>query len=606
MAHEESGTLPHWDVSGVFPGLDSPEFEKEFARLKEEASAIRTLFEERSIRGEQSPPPDAAPAALLDDVLVRYNAFREDLETVESFIYAFFAVDSRDQRAQAKLSEMKMLEVEAEKIKLRLEAWVGTLDVNALVEKSEVARAHEFALRRARTSAEHQMSEAEEDLAAGLSVSGSKAWELLHSNLSSQLEVEVELPDGATKVLPMSAVRGMAHDPDEPTRRAAYEAELKAWERVSVPLAASLNGVKGEMNVLNSRREWPDALAESLHRNNIERSTLEAMHAACVESFPDMRRYLSAKAKLLGKKALPWWDLFAPVGDAETAKLWPYKEGSQFIVDQFGSYSEKMAGLARRAFEENWIDAEPRLGKTNGAFCMHLRKGESRILSNYETSFDSVHTLAHELGHAYHNFNLAERTFIQQQTPMALAETASIFCQTIITNAVLDVSEGMDELRILEADLQDACQVVVDIHSRFLFESEVFKRREARDLSVDEFNEQMLEAQRATYGDGLDQEYLHQYMWAVKGHYYGSSFYNYPYTFGLLFGLGLFAQYRQDPDKLRAGYDDLLSSTGLANAADLARRFGLEIDSFDFWKSSLDLISERVDRFEKAAEAHTS
>jgi len=319
-----------------------------------------------------------------------------------------------------------------------------------------------------------------------------------------------------------------------------------------------------------------------------------------VASFPDFRRYLRAKARLLGKDALPWWDMFAPVGGPEGTHPWQFDDAAAFVVEQFATYSPRLADLASRAVRERWIDAEPRPGKRDGAFCMGIRGDESRVLMNYEPSFSSLQTMAHELGHAYHNFNLAGRTPMQRDTPMALAETASIFCQTIISNAALARAGEAERLSILEDGIQDACQVVVDIHSRFLFEQGLFARRTQRELSVDELKALMLEGQRATYGDGMDGSTFHPYMWAVKGHYYstGRSYYNWPYTFGLLFGLGLYARYRDEPDTFRAGYDDLLSSTGLDDAAGLARRFGIDIRSTSFWHASLDVIREQIVAFE--------
>jgi oligoendopeptidase F len=255
--------------------------------------------------------------------------------------------------------------------------------------------------------------------------------------------------------------------------------------------------------------------------------------------------------------------------------------------------------LAERAFGDRWIDAGPRPGKQGGAFCMPVRPGESRILMNYGGSFDGVGTLAHELGHAYHNLNLESRTFLQSGTPSTLAETASIFCETLAFDAALERADGAERLALLDASLQRDLLTVVDIHSRFLFEKAVFERRARRALTPREFNELMLDAQRQTYGDGLDGERLHPYMWAVKGHYYGPMFYNYPYTFGLLFGLGLYRRYQEDPDGFRARYDDLLSSTGLADAATLAQRFGIDVRGLDFWRSSLDVIRENIAAFER-------
>ncbi|MBI3912613.1 MAG: oligoendopeptidase F, partial [Chloroflexi bacterium] len=204
-----------------------------------------------------------------------------------------------------------------------------------------------------------------------------------------------------------------------------------------------------------------------------------------------------------------------------------------------------------------------------------------------------------ELGHAYHNLNLAPRTMLQRSTPMTLAETASIFCQRLVEHAALEKAEPKEQLMILETGLQDACQVVVDITSRFIFEQTVFEKRAQRELSSDEFCEIMLDAQKQTYGDGLDPNALHAYMWAMKPHYYGSTFYNYPYMFGLLFGLGLYARSQDDPKKFKAGYDELLSSTGMGDAAELAARFGIDTRSKDFWRASLDVVRGDIARFEK-------
>jgi oligoendopeptidase F len=304
---------------------------------------------------------------------------------------------------------------------------------------------------------------------------------------------------------------------------------------------------------------------------------------------------------MLGQAQLPWYDLFAPVG--ASSRAWNYDQAAAFIIEQFGSYSQRMSDFAARAFHEHWIDAEPRPGKRDGAFCMPLRKDESRILSNYQPGFKSVLTLAHELGHGYHNLNLARRPALNRDTPSTLAETASIFCETIVRSAVMQQAGPQEQAEILEGALVNACQIVVDITSRFLFESRVFDRRQQRDLSIEELCAIMEQAQRETYGDGLDQNVLHPYMWAAKGHYYntGNSFYNFPYMFGLLFGLGLYALYQQDPEKFKTGYDDLLASTGMADAATLAERMNIDIHSPAFWRASLDTIRADIDRFEALA-----
>lgn len=593
--------LPRWEMSNIFPGLESEEFRQAFSMLVGQIGDLRKLFDEKGIRGGPPAEIDDSLVSVIEELIERWNRVLEDLQTIRAFIHSFVATDTRDNLAQAKLSELQQETVELNKLATRHEAWIGSLDVEKVIGNSQVAARHAFALRKEHESARYQMSPGEEDLYSDLEVTGLSAWMKLHSNLTSQLTAPVTKPGGETEELPMSAVRGLAHHPEEALRRAAYQAEVEAWGRVAVPIAAALNSIKGEVNTVSRRRGWKDSLEAALFGNNVDRGTLEAMQQACVESFPDLRRYLKAKARLLEKRTLAWWDLFAPVAGQDGDRQWSFSEATEFIVEHFGSYSDALSRLARRAFSDGWVDAEPRLGKVDGAFCMRVRGDESRVLSNFEPSFDSVQTLAHELGHAYHNLNLARTTPMNRQTPMALAETASIFCQTIITNAALAGAPEVEKLSILENELQDACQLVVDIHSRFLFEKSVFDLRQKRELSVDEFNEVMLDAQIQTYGDGLDPETLHPYMWIVKGHYYGSSFYNWPYTFGLLFGLGLYLQYRENPGEFRAGYDDLLSSTGMDDAAGLTARFGFDIRGVDFWRSSLNLIRERVSEFERLA-----
>ncbi len=335
-----------------------------------------------------------------------------------------------------------------------------------------------------------------------------------------------------------------------------------------------------------------------LEASAVERTAFDAMQAAVDDSLGDFRRYLAAKARLLGKDRVAFWDLFAPVGDAPE-QSWP--DATATVEHAFAGYGDDLAGLASRALAERWVDAGPRAGKVGGAFCMHTGDGASRVLMNFDGSIDSVHTLAHELGHAYHNTALAARTPMQRSTPMALAETASIFCETILTDRALDVATGGERLALLEADLQGACQVVVDIRSRFLFESRLFARRSASTVPARELSELMREAQVEAYGDGLDPDELHPLMWAAKPHYYGSTFYNWPYTFGLLFGLGLYARWLDDAQGFRSAYTDMLSSTGVETASQLAARFGIDIGDQAFWTASLDVIRGRIDDFCAAA-----
>jgi pepF/M3 family oligoendopeptidase len=393
-------------------------------------------------------------------------------------------------------------------------------------------------------------------------------------------------------------IRNLASDPDGELRKRAYDAELKGWESIRESVAFALNGVKGSAVSLAKWRGREDVLHEALDQNRIDRETLQTLMGAMKDSFPIFRRYLKSKARKLGKEKLPWWDLFAPVGQANLTYTWEQATG--YVVEQFGLFSGELADFARNAFQKNWIDAEPRDGKRGGAFCMGVPGvEESRILANFDGSFDQLITVSHELGHGFHNHCQKGLPMLRRGAPMTLAETASIFCETLVLNAALDAAPPETKVFILENQLMGATQVIVDIYSRFIFESEIIKRRAQADLSADDFCEIVLDAQKQTYGDGLDQEHLHPYMWLLKPHYYSGDlhFYNFPYAFGLLFGLGIYAIYRKEGKSFIPRYEGLLRSTGAGKVADLAGQFGIDVRSRDFWDASLKIVAESVDRY---------
>ncbi len=590
--------LPRWDMSVVYPALDSPQFERGFQGILQAIAGLEKLFDELKVGKRESLPVDRALVKDAERVIAEFNRVRDQAETMWAYLYAFVSTDSRDELAQRRWSEFQPRYARLGLLATRLAAWLGSLDVERLIARSPMAAEHAYALRRACAVAEHLMSPPEEDLAAELQLTGGDAWENFYGTLTSQIMVELEL-EGEGRQLPMSVVRNLAFEADRQVRQRAYQAELAAWEGAAVPVAAAFNAIKGEVLTLGRRRGWESPLDAALFVNAIDRQTLDAMLGTAQEFFPHFRRYLRAKARALGLERLAWFDMFAPVVEEE--REWEFSQARQFIVATFAAYSPRLSQFAERAFEERWIDAEPRSGKRGGAFCMLLRDDESRILANYKESFEAVSTLAHELGHAYHNLNLAGQTYLQRLTPMTLAETASIFCETLVVEAASQQAGPTERLALLESALQNACQVVVDISSRFQFESQAFARRAQHELSVDELRQLMLQAQRDAYGEGLDSEKLHPFMWAVKPHYYDNelSFYNFPYMFGLLFGKGLFALYKDDPQGFRARYDRLLASTGRADAASLAAEFGFDVRQPDFWRSSLQLIRQDIDEFER-------
>ena len=589
----QNQTLPRWDMTPIFPSLASPEFTAEFGAALDAIDAMATFFDRIGVRRRETSAVDGEFVGLFEGALDSLNHLLRRLETLGSYIGCFVTTDAGDETAKARESEMETRAIVLGQLETRLVAWVGSSDIEALLSQSQIAREHEFWVRRAAQLAAHQMSAAEENLAASLQPMGLGGWAKLHGNMTALLTVAVQV-EGENKLLPMSSIRALSHDANRQTREAAYVAELAAWETVAMPLAGALNGIKGFQRELRARRGYKNDVEPTLIRNSIDAPTLEAMQSACADSFPDFRRFMRAKARALSIEKLEWFDLGAPVGQTKTA--WSWAASQQFLSENFGVYSPKMAQFSDRAYDENWMDAPPRMGKIGGAYCTGTRPGESRILTNFDGSYNAVSTVAHELGHGYHNLCLESRTPLQSEIPMTLAETASIFCETLALQAAIKDADTQERIALLDNSISGSLQVVVDIHSRFLFESSVFDKRAQRELTESEFCELMLNAQHQTYGD--DMASYHPYMWAVKGHYYGPTFYNYPYTFGLLFGLGLYAIYRREPETFRARYDEFLSECGMADAQTLAQKFGIDVTTPEFWTASLDVIRAQIDEFE--------
>jgi oligoendopeptidase F len=592
---------PHWDLTNVYPSLSSREYAEDFMRLEKLISEQETFLTEKVSKLDAASQA-AALAKTASALIDRFNQILLVAGTLRAYIESFVSTNSYDKLALKRQSEFEQVGVKLEKIEVQSCSWIGKISdrLPEVLPLNKTVNAHSFYVKEAAEQSKYLMSSPEEALASELSLSGANAWGKLQGTVTSQLSVDFEL-DGKVQKLPMPALINLRSHPDEDVRRRAFEAENAAWETVKEPLAAAMNGVKGEVNTLNRHRGRKDAVHSSLDASRIDRPTLDAMMSAMKDSFPIFQKYYLAKAKRFGVKKLQWWNLYAPAGESKTN--FTYEEARSFILTHFGGFSPELKDFAQRAFEHNWIDAEQRDGKRGGAFCMDVPGvGECRILCNFDGSLDQVSTIAHELGHGFHNDCMvkAGKTELQKTTPMTLAETASIMCETIVSSAALKlVKNPQEELAILETQLTGDSGVIVDIYSRFLFEKEVFERREKSELSADELCEMMEKAQKATYGSGLDEKYLQKWMWTWKPHYYyaGLSFYNYPYAFGLLFATGLYAIYQKRGSAFVSDYTNLLSSTGEGTAAELAARFGIDIRKKAFWQDSLKVVEARVERY---------
>ena len=330
----------------------------------------------------------------------------------------------------------------------------------------------------------------------------------------------------------------------------------------------------------------------------MKKETLDAMLGAMDEYLPKFWQYLKVKAKALGhENGLPWYDLFAPMGDSSAT--FTTEEARDYLLKQFSTFDQELTDMVARAFDEAWIDFYPHDGKRGGAFCSNVRKiGQSRILTNYDGMFTDVVTLAHELGHAFHNQCVRDHRPLNQGYSMPVAETASTFNECVVMNAAIKAAESREEkIALIESQLQDATQIICDIYSRFRFEAMVFENRETKFMNADTLAGFMLTAQKQSYGDGLDHSCLHPYMWICKSHYYGPTFYNFPYAFGGLFARGLYALYEKEGAAFVPKYKKLLYTTPIATAEDTAKVAGIDLSDKDFWRGALQTIANQIDLF---------
>jgi oligoendopeptidase F len=588
-----SEKIPRWSLDNIYTGFGSSGHAKDKKKLTDLISELENFVEDHDTRSTD-------PYAWLSKCIQSINTIRDLFENLEDFAYCQYSVDTTDQDALKQMNEMDLVAVSLKRGMTRFRNSLSSIKelVPGLSEKNHLIHEYAFFLNEELYHQQHQMSEIEEELAADLSRSGGLAWGRLQEAVSSTLSMPWDTAGDEQKTV--IELRALAFHKDRDVREKAFRKELKAWKQVEVPLAYALNGVKGFSSTLNARRHYSSTLERSARQARVSTKSLDALIGAMEKNLELFRTYLRNKAKFLGIKKAAFFDLFAPVGAG--VKTWSYKEAGNFIVEQFAKFDKDFGSFAKHAFDNSWVDAEPRQGKVGGAYCISFPiQRESRVFCNFDGSYSSVTTIAHELGHAYHHHILRDESAIHRDYPMTLAETASIFSETLVFNAALESAGTKERITIIESFLQDSTQVIVDILSRFYFEQMVFERRDDGELSPDDFCNLMTEAQKKTYGNALDESNFHPYMWAVKGHYYNQdlAYYNFPYAFGQLFGLGLFSQYKKAGSSFADTYKEILLRTGKASAEDVTAGAGFDIETPGFWEDGIALIGEYSGEFER-------
>lgn len=582
----------NWSLKELYTSFESNEFIDDMKKLDIMIEDIKKWSNEIINKDENI-------SDNLEEYIKKYSKLSDLEMKLFIFVNLSLSVNTRDREA---LKYSDILEKKATLLvetTTRLERWISNINnLDKIIESSKLLSEYKFYLNNIVEKSKYLLSDKEEEILSRMKNTGSKAWSKLKDNLISNLKVTVDI-NGELKEYPLTVVLNMAYDKDPNIRKRSYLAEIEAYKSIEEGLASCLNGIKGEVITISDLRGYKSPLEMTLLDSRMDEESLNAMLDAMKESLPMFRKYLKRKAELLGhKNGLPFYDLYAPV--AKVDMKFTYEEATKFVENNFRTFSDNLGDFAKKAVEKSWIDVMPKEGKVGGAFCENIHfLGESRFLLNFGESFSDVVTLAHELGHGFHGDCLKNEGTLNSDYPMPIAETASTFCETIIKNAALKEASKDEALAILETEISDATQVIVDIYSRFLFERSLFEKRAESALSVDEIKELMINAQEEAYGDGLDKDYMHPYMWTWKPHYYDAdyNYYNFPYAFGLLFSKGLYAEYLKKGDDFVEVYEKLLSITGKNKIADITKVVGIDIHNKDFWRSSLKLIEDDIERF---------
>ena len=583
--------LYQWDLEKLYPSFDSPAFRNDLASIDDLVSPLEKLL------GKAEKGMDAS---IAKELLLGMEKLNDVLNNLGLYTMLRLSTDAESEENTRMNLVLSRKFAEISPLITKVMKALAQCDYEEAEKAEELFVIYRFFLQKNKKQAAHFLSDDAEEMYAMMNVTGGDAWANMHGMLTSTLKVDYK--GGQTN---LSAIRNLAYSADAEERKAAYEAELASYPKIEQASAFAMNNIKLQSSAIARKRGYASALDMTLDGQNMTKKTLDAMLSQIKEYLPEFHRYLKAKGKLLGhENGLPWYDLFAPVGNSK--KKFTPEEAGQYLVNTFSALSDDMANMMSRAFAERWIDFYPHDGKRGGAFCAEANSiGESRILTNFDGTFSAVDTLAHELGHAFHNFVLQKhRTLNRDGLPMSLAETASTFNETFLMNHALKGVGEEEQLALLDSFLIETTQIMCDIYSRYRFETMVYENCENGFLSAETLCGFMLKAQEEGYGAGLRSDCKHPYMWVCKGHYYSAdlAFYNFPYAFGGLLSTGLYAMYEENPKGFDAKYQKFLAETTINTIEGAAASVGIDVTSKEFWKKGLEKYKTYIDRFCALAE----
>lgn len=594
----------NWDLDSIFPGgSESSELQERMAKLSEEIH----VYHQAVTAWEPTKDTAEALVQLLDLAEKIGNGFGQ----CSSFINALLAADVSDSKAKIlsgdlykKLPDYQLASTIFSKklTKISEDVWGELIATDSL---KTVA----FRLGEIRRDGKELLSEAEENIINTLALDGINAWSEHYDTIVASIEIPFTQEDGQKVLLSAGqAFNKMMGDPDVRVRQELFEKWETAWSVKADMFADTLNHLDGFRLSTQKLHGVENCLKEPLEYNRLKQETLDTMWATIQANKQPIVDFLTRKAQLFGKEKMDWQDQDAPIilGEMQE-RTYSFDEAAAFIVENFKKFSPKMSEFAQMAFDKAWIEAEDRPGKRPGGYCTSLPESrESRIFMTYSNSVNEVATLAHELGHAFHSSVLWDLPSLNQDYAMNVAETASTFAELIVADATLkEASTKEEKINLLDAKMQNAIAMFMNIHTRYIFENNFYQARQAGLVSSEQITAMMLQAQKESYLDSLGS--YHPHFWAAKLHFFIDNvpFYNFPYTFGYLFSMGIYAYANQKGTNFEEEYIALLQDTASMTTEELAQKhLQADLTQPDFWQAGIDIVLQDVTEFMKLTEEY--
>ncbi|MCR3760178.1 M3 family oligoendopeptidase [Clostridium felsineum] len=580
-----------WNLDNIYTSFESEKF-KEDSREFEKITARINNFNFNMLEKDIT-------KLKIEDFLKCISEYQRLYYKIYSYAYLIISANTENIKAMQVLDDIENKKLESNKSFVKFSKCLYKFnDLDEIINGSMYLLEHKVYLKELVLKAKYLLDGREEFIINKMQSTGARNLERLYMETVGS-EVEEISVDGKNDKFTLPELHEMLYSKDAVTRKKAYYKEIDLCRNLARVSASCINGISGEAINVCSLRDFNSPLEKVLMKSRMNVKTLEVMMEAIKESLPIFQKYFAKKAKVLGYKSnLPFYDIYAPISDSDIKVS--YDEAESLIISSFKNFSSKLSDFAGKVFKNRWIDAEPRKGKVNFglSICVFPIK-ESRIIVNFNESYNDVSILAHEIGHAYHDSKLYSKSILNTEYPVPMAETASIFCETILSNELVNKLPKKEAVDILEKDISNTAYFIVDFYGRYLFEKELYERRRSGILTIEELNEMMFKCMKKSYGKAIDQKTIHPYMWLNKAGYFmpENEFLNFPYSFGVLFSKGLYAKYVSNKKSFAEKYDKFLEQTSSMNMVDAAKLLEVDINSIEFFRASIKLIEKDIEKF---------